>query len=735
MARARRKGKRLGAREVQQICEAEIHDSIGWVGGDISEDRRKAYDYYDGDIGVNAPTGRSNVVSSDVLDTIESVLPDLVEVFLAGDEFFRCGPAERGDEEFADQATDYLNYVMLKDNRGFTLVHDWIKDALLAKNGYVKAWWDDEGEPVKETLEDVNSAHLQQILADNTIEIVAATEGEEGYDIELMRHPRGRVRIEAVPPEELLISRRTKDLFDADFVCHRTKTTASNLIADGYPRALIDTLAGSTEDDFNEEKTARFRAAEENPIGSELEVNWANRPIWIYECYLRIDMDGDGVAERRMVTLAGGGGYSLLPDPKTGDDATEVDHHPFFDITPRRTPHKHIGGSLAELAFSIQEIKTSIQRQLLDNMSLINNARNAVNERVNVDDYLTLRPGGVVRVKGEGPVGDSITPIVTQPLGATAFQQLEYWDGVRETRTGMTRLNQGLDPDSLNKTASGMNQLLGRSQGRLLFIARMFAETGFLDLGRRILKLLVQHQDKPRVLRLRNEWIEMDPRGWNADMDVTIDVGLGTGTQDQRGMALMQILNIQERMALAQGGVDGPLVNAENIANAARRLTTVLGYRNADAFFIDPDAQAAEGAQQPEEPPPPDPKLIEVQVDDQREREKIRLTHEREVWKIRLDDERKRMELGVRAEADDRKLALDAQTKMLSAPQERPEPRDGDGQSSQSAARALRGMGAVSRNGRASMGAAVAGLQSALERASSPREITYGQGGPYGGAQ
>lgn len=596
-------------KELRSIVENEIRTSIGFTGGELSEDRRRAMEYYLGEPFGNEVEGRSGVVSTDVQDTIESMMPDFMEIFAGGDQVVRFEPTGEEDERTARQATDYVNHIWNRDNDGFGTTHDLVKDGLLQKNGIVKIWWDESEERKRETLENVNTLQLQELMDDDSVEIIEYEEKPvpenllpmvpDGvlHDVTLIRTEKdGRIKVLCIPPEEFLISRRSVALEGAPFTCHKVRKTVSDLIQEGYDPETIKTIPSHDDQDYNEERVSRFDEDEWPELDDDLDP--AMREIWLYECYLNADFDGDGIAEMRQVTVAGPG-YRIL-------DNVEVDEHPFESLTPIRMPHKFYGRSIADLVSDVQLIKSTIQRQLLDNMYNINNTRSAINERVDIDDYLTNRPGGVVRIEGNNPVGDSILPIPTQPLGPVAFSNLEYWDSVREMRTGITRLNQGMDADSLNKTASGMNQLLGRTQRRMLLIARVFAEMGFKRAFGKILRLVINHQQRERIIRLRNEWVPMDPRSWNANMDATVSVGLGYGTKDQQATLFRMILEVQERIIGFQGGADGPLVKLDNIHSTLSKWVHALGERDSKAFFSDPEGQRVP-------PKQPDPKTVEVQ--------------------------------------------------------------------------------------------------------------------------
>lgn len=604
---------------LQAVIKAEISSSVGFMGGSLSNDRRDSLDmYYQEPIGGEL-AGRSQYVTSDVQDTVESLMPDLMEIFAGGEEIVRFSPRKEEDIPMADQSTEYVNYIWNNDNDGFGVTHDFIKDALLQKNGVMKIWWDETPVQTRETLTGLNSLALQTLDADENIEILEHDEREataeelpfapDGlvHDLTILKtEQNGKVRLAAIPPEEFLIGRRATDLEDADFTCHKVKKTRSQLIRMGFSKKEIDDLPAYSEQDFNEERVNRF-GDEDWPDGDK-SLDPAQEEIWLYEVYLLVDWDGDGVSEMRQVTVAGPG-YKIL-------DNQPVDDHPFVSVTPIRMPHKFFGRSMADLVADIQLVKTSLTRNLLDNLYFLNNGRMGVSNRVNLEDMLTPRPGGVVRIDSDAPdVQNHIAPIVTQPLGQVVLPALEYFDTIRETRTGVTRYNQGLDANSLNKTATGISQILNQSQRRLMLIARLFAETGFRPGFRKILRLVINHQDRPRVIRLRNEWVEMDPRNWDVNMDVSIMVGLGHGTQQQRAMTARMMLEVQERVIQYQGGIEGPLVSVDNLHNALKSFEEANGFKG-HQFFMDPSGF------QPK-PKEPSPEQQQAQAELQLEGKKV----------------------------------------------------------------------------------------------------------------
>lgn len=693
----------MDEKQLQAAIKNQITNATGYLGSEITESRQTAMRDYLGEPMGNEIDGRSQVISSDVQDVIESVMPDLIQIFTSSDKAVRFEPVGPEDEENAEQATDYINHVWNVDNPGFILFYDWFKDALLQKLGIIKKWWDTSERTERRKFTGLTDDAVTLLLQEEGVQVLehdeywapeAIAQGlpaetpveavppeiaavARRHNITIKRSfPRNVVHVENVPPEEFLISRRARSLEDAPFLAHKTTPTQSDLISDGYDKDQIDGLPDGEGDEFSEEKTRRF--SDEDGYNDE-EADRSMREIMVHEVYMRVDWDDDGIAELRKITV-GGPAYEILRY-KDGTSANEeVADHPFSDLTPIRMPHKVFGRSLAELVQDIQYIKTSIMRQLLDNMYNINNARAAISSKVNLDDYLDNKVGAPIRIDDSvGNVGGHILPIVTAPIGNHAYPLLEYVDTVRETRTGINRLGQGLDPDALNSTASGINQLLGRSQQRTLLIAQLFA-FGVGRAFKKILKLVIENQDQERVIKLRNQWVPIDPRSWNADMDVTTDVGLGRGTQDQQIQTANHVLQATNTLVSLQGGVAGPFVMANHVRAAYAKFYEAIGIRSSDPYLAEiGDEEAMQIAQAASLQPNPEMAKLELQAQEmqanmQLQIGKEQMTHMRELLKIEKKEEADQAKLDLDAHLgaakimlDYDKLRVDSRTKMMVA--------------------------------------------------------------------
>ena len=633
--------------EFQSILRNEIEQALGYYDTEFSQDRIDAMDYYLGEPFGNEQPDRSQVVSTEVSDTIEHIMPSLMRIYTQSDEYVRFAPTGPEDVLVAEQASDYCNWVINTDNSGFAIMHNWFKDALLLKLGVVKYTWEEIVDVEVEEYEGLNEQELTILLADDEVEVVSQNEtviGEEMempdgriipqtiiYDVKLRRTKTdGRINIENVPPEEFLISKRAKSLKDANFVSHRTTMTVSDLIAMGYDRDEVEAYAGVTDLDTSEERTSRFEDLES---GSEFDSkDPAMRDVLVTESYIKADYDNDGVAElRRVITV--GSGYHILENE-------ECDHVPFAILSPILMPHRAIGRSVAELVMDVQLIKSTLMRQLLDNIYNTNNARViAVEGQVNLDDLLTNRPGGIVRTRAPGMV----QPLQVPEVSRSVFPALEYMDRLKEQRTGISRQSMGLDADALQSTtATAVAAMQAASQGKVEMIARVFAETGVKDLFRGILHLVTKYQNKPQIVRLRNQFVPMDPRQWANSYDVQINVGLGTGQRDQQLATLFQIAAKQEQI-MGTMGMNNPIVTPLEYRNTLAKITELSGFKNAGEFFADPRNAPPQQPQQPA----PDPRIA---IEMQKMQAEMQMAQQKAAQDLQLQKEKMQMEFAFKRE-------------------------------------------------------------------------------------
>jgi hypothetical protein len=587
--------------EFQSVVRNEVEQALGNYDTEYSQDRIEAMDYYLGEPFGNEQPDRSQVVSTEVSDTVEHIMPSLMRIFTQSDEYVRFAPTGPEDVALAEQASDYANWVINTDNRGFEIVHNWFKDALILKNGVVKFYWDEKVDVETEEYEGLTETEMVMLVADTDVEVVEQEEVEMGegqvgpdgqyippplsYNVKLRRTKNsGRIEIENVPPEEFLISARAKSLEDANFVAHRTNMPVSDLVEMGFDKDEVEKYAGYTDLDVSEERQSRFEDLETS--GSTDSQDPIMRNVLVTECYIRSDYDGDGVAEfRRVLTV--GSSYHILENE-------ECDILPFAMISPILMPHRAIGRSIAELVMDVQLIKSTLMRQLLDNIYNTNNARVvAVEGQVNLDDLLTNRPGGIVRTRQPG----AVQPLQVPDVSSSVFPALNYMDSVREQRTGISKQAMGLDADALQSTtATAVSAMQSAQQGKIEMIARVFAETGVRALFRGILHLATKYQNKDKIIRLRNEFVEMSPREWNNMYDVQINVGLGTA-QKQEQIGFLMATAAKQESIIAQMGPENPMVSLAQYRNTLAKIAELSGFKDSDQFYA-PAQQIEQTVQQ-----------------------------------------------------------------------------------------------------------------------------------------
>ena len=610
--------------EILSKIDNEEQIAYGINDAQLSSERAEAINYYLGEKFGNEVEGRSQVVSYDVQDTIESALPQLLKPFVSGDEVVAFEPKGPEDQAAAEQETDYVNHIVMEKNNGFEIFYVWFKDALLSKNGYVKVYHEEYEEAEEEEYEGLTDAQLDMLASDDNVEILEhetypdpsvtpmpitpqmvtppQVERDDGtisieqesaqafmqpmlHNVKIrVKEMTGEIKIKNVAPENIMVSVDCSgvDLNTARFVQHRELMSPSEVaeIFDVDEDELNTIMA--EQDEFEIESNARDIYSEQYDRAVD------TTDILVRDTYLKVN------GERHRYVLVGN--RIIYKDES-------CDNVPFACISPMLMPHRHIGRSYTDLTRDIQMIKSTLIRGQLDNMYLSNNGRYAISDRVNLDDMLTSRPGGIVRVQGEP--GASILPLQHAPFPPTSFSMVEYMDNMKEKRTGITAYNQGLDSNSLNKTATGVQQIMSAAQQRLELVARTFAETGVKDLFMLVHRLIRKNVTKPDIVRIRNKWVNIDPREWKNRKDLSISVGLGAGNKDQQLMHINAILQLQEK-ALQVG-----LTNPEKIYNALAKLTQNAGFKNPDEFWVNP-ANMPQGMQQKQ--PNPQDTLIQGQL-------------------------------------------------------------------------------------------------------------------------
>jgi len=603
-------------------------ESYGFSDGILQAQRSYAIDRYLGNPYGDEVEGRSQVVSTDLRDVIEWVLPQCLRVFLSGDQVVKFQPQGPDDEQAAELETNYVNYVILERNDAFNVFSTWFRDALMSKVGYVKTYWQVRSDVKLEEYHGLTDDMLAVLMADKDVEVIAQSDYPDSgftpppmpaaqaigmgqgpsspppppmlHDVKVRRiKPMGHVCIDNVPPEEIRVhhSHRTIALNDCVFLQHETRQTVSQLRQYGY--LIDDEMANEAGDDrwTGSIEIARDRFADSPELFDDTSsLDPATRFLRVRESYLRVDYDGDGVAELRKVCHVG---RRILKYSDGSEANEETDMVPFAAITPIVFPHRHIGIGFDDLTRQVGEVKTQVVRQFLDNLYLSNNGRYAIDVGlVNIDDMLVSRPGGIVRTTGNPAA--AIMPLTHPTVGQSALEGLQFVDSWRENSTGVSAYYQGLNADTLNKTATGISQIMTASQGRVEAVTRSFA-SGMKDLFALVHALTLKNATSDEKLKVNGKWATVNPREWVKRTDMAITVGLGSGTRESRIQQLGQLMQIQMQ------GLQLGICNPENVYHTGSKIAEEMGYRNVQDYFTDP-------SQQPPQPHPPPPEVMAAQI-------------------------------------------------------------------------------------------------------------------------
>lgn len=603
----------LSAIVSQQIDLAKTHDK-----NSRQEPRDKAIDYFMGDMDKYVPpeANRSRVVSHDVADTIGWMHPDLMRVFTASDRMAIAEPENEWDAEFSDQVTDGLNYVFWKDNPGYEIVYNSTHDALLVGNGILKTYYDPTPVYTVSFHSGLTEDQRAMLLNDDDVEVLAQSETEEVladpetgmqvtvplYDLKLKRKKEdGRFVIDAIPPEEFLKDGESVSTDDAAFTAHWQKKTRSDLVAMGYDKDDIWTIPEAAKVETAEEQARNFNFDTEATDKSMELVDY-------YECFVRIDVDGDGEAELCRVCYAGNKTGKLL------DWEVWEDEHPFDDIPCRPVPHRWEARSIADDTIEIQDVKTVLSRQFLNNLYWVNNPQRFAQGKIKNPDALDNPVFGQTVF---GDAGSVVTELPVPFIGDKALLGLTHWDEVRQSRTGVGRQSMALDPEILqNQTAEASRNNRDASRSQVELVARNMAEWGFSKVFRKLMRLMIKHQKQPRKLMLNaKKVVTIDPRYWNADMKVAINTGLGTGSRDRDMLMLQQVLGNQVLLAdrfMASGAFDDAIDMLPKIIETMEKIAESAGIRNPEDFYPEYTEEKVAKLKQLAAQPKPNPKVEEI---------------------------------------------------------------------------------------------------------------------------
>ena len=588
----------LDEREILKIVERELTSSAGGDESDsIDSNRQNALSAYLGQPNGKEADGKSSVISTDVADAIEWIMPEIVKAFTQNNEVVTFDPTSAEDEKQAEMESKFVYDVLMKDNNGFITIHQFIKDALLQKNGFIKVYYEKTENEKVEIYTGLTNEEIELVLFDDSTELLELTSKDEKTpdgqiltisDVKIKRtEVDSKVKVISIPPEDFRVSRQhnSVDVSEARFTAHVFSKVAGDLIADGFSKEIVDSIPTS---DFDDSGDYRFYMQGETfTKDSDMSADPSLRPIEIAECFMHMDIDEDGIAEFVKITTAGGDNPTVLLSVES------IDSNPFISSTAILMSHKLFGLSIYDRLKQIQDQKTTLWRNILDNMYLQNNQRTvAVENQVNLDDLVVSRPGGVIRVKRL----DAIAPYATPPLPSDAYKMMDYLDQVRAGRSGVSPEGPVTDSMVGDRVGSeGIEKMMSQKEELVGLMIRVIAETGIKPLCYKIREEAVKHQDVTKEYKFRGQWIKVNPTKWKSRAHATVRVGTGSGNRKEQQSGISQLMMIQEKMMANPAQA---MVNEDKIFSAIDDFAKFSGMSGAGKYFLDP--QSPEGKAQKE---------------------------------------------------------------------------------------------------------------------------------------
>ena len=633
------------------VLKSEMDDASDFIHM-VGADRAESTEYYLGDAPEGTSSLQSEFISTDVRESILFMLPSIMRTFFGTKKVVEFVPKGPEDIQLAEQQTDYINYIIQQKNNGFQVLYDAFKDALVRKTGFVKVFWDDSVQATTHEYTGLDPQSYQALIIDKDVEIVEESvtmesmtmmdpvSGEEitqeipaSYDLTIRRlKEKNQVCIEAIPPEEVLLSRHARDLESSSYVAHRMIKSVSDLVAMGYDQDEVEQHAGYGGSAVDPEAYEEIEAR--NPFDNMVYPNRADsggKDVLYVEHYLFYDYDGDGIDERVRVCTIGNGIHVVNVEP--------WDELPICMFCPDPEPHTAIGSCPADYLKPIQAAKSQIMRDTLDSLGHSIFPRMGIVEgQVNIDDVLNTDIGQPIRMRAPGMVQPFAVPFV----GKEAFPVLGYLDEAKENRTGVSKASAGLNADALqSSTSQAVSATMSGAQGRVELICRHFAEGGLKDMFKTVNNLVIKHQNAQDVYRLNNKFVPVDPRYWDNDKDIVVNVAISKSSDQEKFSVLQNVAQKQEQI-MQLLGPQNPLVSLQQYANTLTKMIEMAGFKDSSSF-INTEVPPMP-PQQPEEQKPDAAEMLaqaeamKAQVSAQ----KAMIDAETDRMKIIMDDDRQR---------------------------------------------------------------------------------------------
>ena len=633
------------------VLKSEMDDASDFIHM-VGAERAESTEYYLGDSPEGTSSLQSEFISTDVRESILFMLPSIMRTFFGTKKVVEFVPKGPEDIQLAEQQTDYINYIIQQKNNGFKVLYDAFKDALVRKTGFVKVFWDDSIVATTHEYTNLDPQSYQALIIDKDVEIVEESitmesmtvidpmSGEEvtqeipaSYDLTIRRlKEKNQVCIEAIPPEEVLLSRHARDLDSSSYVAHRMIKSVSDLVAMGYDQDEVEQHAGYGGSAVDPEAYEEIEAR--NPFDNMVYPNRSDsggKDVLYVEHYLFYDYDGDGIDERVRVCTIGNGIHVVNVEP--------WDELPICMFCPDPEPHTAIGSCPADYLKPIQAAKSQIMRDTLDSLGHSIFPRMGIVEgQVNIDDVLNTDIGQPIRMRAPGMVQPFAVPFV----GKEAFPVLGYLDEAKENRTGVSKASAGLNADALqSSTSSAVTATMSGAQGRIELICRHFAEGGLKDMFKIVNNLVIKHQNSQDVYRLNNKFVPVDPRYWDNDKDIVVNVAISKSSDQEKFSVLQNVAQKQEQI-MQLLGPQNPLVSLQQYANTLTKMIEMAGFKDSSSF-INTEVPPMPPQQQEDSKPSPEEMLAQAEMQKaQVTAQKAMIDAETDRMKIIMDDDRQR---------------------------------------------------------------------------------------------
>jgi hypothetical protein len=460
------------------------------------------------------------------------------------------------------------------------------------------------------------------------------------------------VCIHSVPLDEFRISRKAKDVDTAPLIGHDQIVNVSYLVEQGYNIEDLANFLHATPTNYSPDRLFRNRGLDEGDLSDAWDVR--------YGCYyIRIDKDGDGVAELREIHTIGDNHHILYDEI--------VQYANFAVWCPDPEPHTLVGDTPADLVKDIQVIKTNMLRGSLDSLAQSIWPRTVFNQTVtNPDDVLNDEIGAPIRTTTDPSA--AVMSINHNFVGQPVFQMFEVMEGLRQSRTGISDASKGVDPRALQSTnVTGIDAIVQGAQERIELCARILAETGMKQLFRGLLREIVNSPNRERTIQLRGNWVNVNPSTFDPNMRISVNPTLGKGSDMTRLMVLQDVKQTQTSI-MAQYGVENPLCGVQEFRNTLADILSIANIKTIDRYYKEVTPQQLQAIANTPKEPDAATLLAQSQMEKNRVQMATNISKSNyEDRKLRIEDDFRRDQMMVRGLLDAAKIEAQFQVDVNEA--------------------------------------------------------------------